>query len=214
MQRIEKKYLVDENSINKILKEKNVNLIYPSRKINSIYFDTLDLKDFHDSEEGTVPRKKIRFRWYGESNLNKDKMDGAIEIKRTLAENRTKKVIKIDSSLNNIKEICNNFSTQQRYPVCIVSYNRSYFLSSDNIRITIDRNIKFIKLDNFLEIIDINSINQNILEFKYNNAYNQRELLEYNFAENYRVRFSKYCEAIKSFNNTDYIQERNHQNIL
>ena len=36
---------------------------FPSRNINSIYYDTQGLDFFTDSEEGTVPRKKIRYRF-------------------------------------------------------------------------------------------------------------------------------------------------------
>ena len=37
--------------------------LYPKRKIYSQYFDTFDYKMFHDSEEGVLPRKKIRVRY-------------------------------------------------------------------------------------------------------------------------------------------------------
>ena len=40
--------------------------MYEPRKINSLYFDTLSLQSFSDSEEGTLPRKKIRVRWYND----------------------------------------------------------------------------------------------------------------------------------------------------
>ena len=38
--------------------------LYPSRTINSVYFDTNDLRLFFESEEGLLPRKKLRIRWY------------------------------------------------------------------------------------------------------------------------------------------------------
>ena len=38
--------------------------LYPDRQINSEYLDTKELKMFSDSEEGILPRKKIRIRWY------------------------------------------------------------------------------------------------------------------------------------------------------
>ena len=48
---------------NFLLKNKALNL-YPSRNINSIYFDNELFQMFYDSEEGVVPRKKIRTRNY------------------------------------------------------------------------------------------------------------------------------------------------------
>ena len=38
--------------------------LYPKRKISSIYFDNKYLDMYKDSEEGTIPRKKIRIRSY------------------------------------------------------------------------------------------------------------------------------------------------------
>ena len=43
---------------------------HPSRQVNSIYFDTPKLDFYTASEEGILPRKKIRIRWYNE-NTNK-----------------------------------------------------------------------------------------------------------------------------------------------
>jgi len=45
--------------------------LYPSRIINSEYFDTDKLQMFLDSEEGVLPRKKIRVRWYHEKKKEK-----------------------------------------------------------------------------------------------------------------------------------------------
>ena len=59
--------------------------MYPDRKINSEYFDTKHLKMFSDSEEGILPRKKIRLRWYN------DKLVKNLEIKVSSNEGRYKK---------------------------------------------------------------------------------------------------------------------------
>ena len=37
-------------------------ILYPERNINSVYFDNDNLSMYHDSIEGSVPRKKIRIR--------------------------------------------------------------------------------------------------------------------------------------------------------
>jgi hypothetical protein len=53
---------------------------YPKRKISSCYFDTSDLALFTASEEGILPRKKIRVRWYNQdttlSGLQRDSLGG------------------------------------------------------------------------------------------------------------------------------------------
>ena len=65
--RKEKKYKLT-SSDQKILKNNLINkgmkLLYPKREINSIYLDTKNLDFYLNSEEGILPRKKIRIRWY------------------------------------------------------------------------------------------------------------------------------------------------------
>ena len=43
--------------------------LFEPRLITSVYFDTIDLNMFNDSEEGVLPRKKVRIRWYGNSKI-------------------------------------------------------------------------------------------------------------------------------------------------
>ena len=62
MQRNEIKFKLDNSNLIKFKNETKLFLAYPQRRVFSIYFDTIDYKDFIDSEEGTVPRKKIRIR--------------------------------------------------------------------------------------------------------------------------------------------------------
>ena len=38
---------------------------YPPRKINSLYFDSLNLNSLEESIEGSSERTKLRLRWYG-----------------------------------------------------------------------------------------------------------------------------------------------------
>ena len=65
MKRQEYKFSINRLDLNILKKEFKLRKKFESRQINSYYFDTPFLKDFIDSEEGTVPRKKLRFRWYG-----------------------------------------------------------------------------------------------------------------------------------------------------
>ncbi|HOB97222.1 MAG TPA: VTC domain-containing protein [Verrucomicrobiota bacterium] len=39
---------------------------YPERVVNNVYFDTPDLRHFHDHVGGTARRFKVRIRWYGD----------------------------------------------------------------------------------------------------------------------------------------------------
>jgi hypothetical protein len=37
---------------------------YPDNRINSLYFDTADLDEYHKSNDGDYKREKVRIRWY------------------------------------------------------------------------------------------------------------------------------------------------------
>ena len=61
--RTEKKIYINTSNIGKFyefLNKKNFKEIYPERQINSIYFDNYKFAMYDDSEQGVVPRKKIR----------------------------------------------------------------------------------------------------------------------------------------------------------
>ena len=54
--------------------------IHSKRLISSCYFDTHNFTLFHESEEGTLPRKKVRVRWYnGIMNLRKEQKISSME---------------------------------------------------------------------------------------------------------------------------------------
>lgn len=51
---------------------------FPARWVNNVYFDTYDYLAFRDNLSGASQRRKIRYRWYGESIVP---APGAVEIK-------------------------------------------------------------------------------------------------------------------------------------
>tara|TARA_Y100000741_G_C18250081_1_gene556992 strand:+ start:1620 stop:2237 length:618 start_codon:yes stop_codon:yes gene_type:complete len=199
MQRNEIKFKL--NNYNLIIFKNKTKLFsaFPQRKIFSIYFDTFDFKDFIDSEEGTVPRKKIRLRYYNSfyKNLNKNKkISGSLELKKTLDFHREKKSIKIFDTLENSIAVCKRFLNQKRYPVCAITYQRNYYTSFSGIRITVDKNIQYYKINNDHQLILNNFEKENIIEMKIEDI-NKNNSFETDFLSAYRVRFSKYCEAIR-----------------
>ena len=65
--RTENKYKIAYNKISQLynwIKESNGIKFYPDRKVHSVYFDNDKFQSYHNSIEGVVPRKKIRFRYY------------------------------------------------------------------------------------------------------------------------------------------------------
>ena len=74
--RFERKYYIrpkDLNMSNVLLRQIcRPDPQYPESIVNSLYFDTADLEDYYRSEEGYFERSKIRIRWYGNNNNEKE----------------------------------------------------------------------------------------------------------------------------------------------
>jgi len=122
-----------------IMKGVGMKLLFPSRLINSCYFDTRNFQLFTESEEGVLPRKKIRVRWYdGIPNYTKETKISSIEGR-----------YKYSSLMNNLKSTLDlktikifDKSYGLLFPTIIVSYLREYYILN-NMRITFDKNINY-----------------------------------------------------------------------
>ena len=71
--RLEKKFVFGKNReffLKKFLLTNYFKKLHPSRKINSIYLDTLNYNFIKDNIDGISDRKKIRFRWYNNNIEN------------------------------------------------------------------------------------------------------------------------------------------------
>tara|TARA_Y100000741_G_scaffold352847_1_gene325375 strand:- start:296 stop:886 length:591 start_codon:yes stop_codon:yes gene_type:complete len=194
MKRQEYKFLLNRFELNILKKKLKLRKKYKTRRINSYYFDTIFLKDFVDSEEGTVPRKKLRFRWYGKKQSN----IGNFEIKITEDLIRKKEKIKIENFDLEIKNILKKFKTNY-YPIIKVSYNRDYFKSNvSNLDMNYDTNIIYERLNkNYKKTSKIYDF-KNIFEVKDNLNISPDNFLKY--INHKRIRFSKYSEGIKKLN--------------
>jgi hypothetical protein len=143
--RKERKYQLsfsDQKLLKKNLLSKGMKELYPSRKINSCYFDNVILTMFHDSEEGVLPRKKIRVRWYDQENKSK------LETKISSIEGRFK-TSKIFDKFDLIRQNYNIYLIDKVYgkikPSLIVSYDREYYVLN-SLRLTFDYNIEYTDL--------------------------------------------------------------------
>ena len=179
-----------------LLNNLNAFRTFPTRNVNSIYFDTKELEFFIDSEEGTVPRKKIRYRWYDSKEMLKK---GSIEIKKTFATYRDKDNVKTNNlAFSKVMDMCENLASRPLLPVVKVTDDRDYFLDTKGNRFTVDYNIRYFSL--FNEISKLQVKNQafekySILEVKTELDVDQDQLIT-DFGDK-RVRHSKYCEAVK-----------------
>ena len=124
--------------------------LYPERTIESTYFDTYCRSMFYDSEEGTLPRTKIRIRNYPDTEL-----PAQLETKISSTEGRFKTNCKIIMDDTHI--YLRNGIFNRRYGVCmpsiVVKYTRQYY-SHQGIRITFDRNIMYNKYGSKFSVFD------------------------------------------------------------
>ena len=189
--RKEKKYRLTKSdfyTLRSHLASMGMKPLYDKRQINSVYFDNKDMQMFYESEEGVLPRKKIRVRWY--NNLTKYSK----EIKISSIEGRFKSSQKLTSikKLNDISGM--KFfdpSYGYVYPVVKISYLRTYF-ELGYMRITFDENIIYKDLIKG----DCNSCSdaECVVEVKIPDNFEDDSLekvIPYQTA-----RFSKFCRGI------------------
>ncbi len=185
--RYEKKFVIrelEDYEIEKIIKQHPVAFseIFYKRRVNNIYFDSMDMDYYNDNLSGTSDRLKIRIRWYGRL-FGEIKPLLELKIKRNELGRKISfplKPFKFDRefSLEFFKKVLDKSDIQKwiveefktHYPSLLNCYDRKYFISADKkYRATIDTNMKFFRIKNrnnlFLE--RINEKNTKILELKY-----------------------------------------------
>ena len=169
------------------LKSLKAEKIYPSRSIKSIYFDDSKLTMFLESEEGIVPRKKIRIRSYN------DEENYLLETKISSPEGR----YKISKEILPIKKdfYLKNGYFDNKYGICLpvseIIYTRDYFMI-EKIRVTLDT---FIKFKGYKES-SFNKSDKSVLEIKTSPEVNL-DVLD-NIILGRKARFSKYVISILS----------------
>jgi len=127
---------------------------YPDRQVNNIYFDSLTHHSFCENIIGTSSKSKVRLRWYGAS---KNPVNSSLEIKCKRNQLNWKLIYKIQGELGTegsswrgvVSEIrgqlpfgAKKWLEMSPQPVLINRYVRKYFLSKDKkVRITLDRDL-------------------------------------------------------------------------
>ena len=189
--RNEEKLLINQDQLYDFKKWLQLNhrkVLFPKRKISSIYFENFKNEMFHNSEEGTLPRKKIRVRTYPSHIKNKF----FLETKISSVEGRFKTSKEIN--LNYYNKIKKNGYLDDLYGNCFpklhVSYIREYYAVFKQ-RITVDQQIQYSTnlKTNAIHISDP----QIVVEIKSDENTDISNLLnDFPFS---RIRFSKYCRG-------------------
>ena len=118
---------------------RGMTLLYPGRRITSQYFDNTARQALVESEEGCLPRRKLRARWYGE-----DRAVMQWECKVSSVEGRYKATAPL--SPVRFAAIMAHGHLDSHYglcrPVMEISYERSYF-DLEGLRVTFDTQIRY-----------------------------------------------------------------------
>ena len=165
--------------------------LHPSRIINSCYYDTNDMSSFFDSEEGVLPRKKIRVRWY-DNDLIFTK-----EVKISSIEGRYKLSDEVPFIRNHYEATHQTYYDNlygSIYPTMLVSYEREYFFLNQ-MRITFDKNIIYKRLHPYTELMmrDFECVMEIKVPIDCSDAYIQANI------QIPTTRFSKYCRGLLIF---------------
>ena len=127
---------------------------YPTRLVNSIYFDHTGLRNLHDNVAGLAERSKLRARWYGpdatraQLTIEYKAKQGMIGTKDTFKLSQPVDLTQCDwrtLTKKMLEEAPNHFLPMIRdaeQPIVFVRYERDYFGSANGkLRLTVDRAI-------------------------------------------------------------------------
>ena len=177
--RYERKFIVPRQVSNQVISIVRNKMyfadLYEIRRVNSIYFDTDDLKFAKQNIDGITKRKKIRLRYYGDI----DRFKNLFEEKIKVGDIGTKKIYKLNKTNDSIihsldfnKRRSNlpiniqNLLIQLK-PIIFISYLRTYLTSTDKeFRATFDSDIECIPLN--FNNISFSLMNKKLFKYPFN----------------------------------------------
>ncbi len=187
-ERFERKFYISQNDeylvdINIKLHPALFHTLHHERRVNNIYFDSIDLGHYESHLAGVAARSKIRVRWYGDTFGTV--AHPVLEIKMKNGEVGMKKSFHLTSfSVENcikqstLQSLVSKSSLspywrallQDLRPVLLNSYVRTYWISADGeVRLTVDRDWTSysVSTTSFLRSIPPVTHDGVILEMKY-----------------------------------------------
>ena len=207
--RIEKKFVYSEGDesykyflISAMFKE-----IYSERTVNSIYFDTDDLKNVWDNINGFSNRTKIRLRWYNEIKnsevfLEEKKKKNITTIKNVMSLGTFSNLQDLDTYIKSEQFLSKSFIVNKKInfkKTVWISYKRRYFHDTfKKLRITLDQNINvYLKYPSKAINID-----KKILELKFHSEHASycNNLINNNNLNNRNQKYSKYVNSFLELN--------------
>ena len=196
------------------------NKVYVQRRINNIYFDSINYNNFFDNISGNSKRVKPRIRWYGttfgilgnpilEYKIKKESLNSKLSYPLTsfsLNHKLTKNQLDIIWNDLNIPLGVSDYM-KNLFPSLLNSYNRKYYLSAcKRYRITIDDDLLYYKI--FGNRILINSKfyekNNIIIELKYDKKFDENAD---SLAQYLKVRLCKNSKYVNGVLKTNFLMD-------
>jgi hypothetical protein len=178
--------------------------LYPARRIFSIYYDDSRMGDYWRGEEGVVPRRKHRVRWY--HALDGYRNGANYEIKISGVEGRLKYSGPVNSQTKKLDQeiaiMCELIADRRIKPLSLVSYVRRYFGHESGRRFTVDHDITYRRVHSFdfRSLVLGHTVRDDGLVVEMKSPY---EVPNIDFGEQMpmtRTRFSKYSRSLQCLN--------------
>ena len=193
--RIEQKLLIERSDYANFLawlRSEGAEMLHPDRVITSTYFDSSDFAMWRDTDEGLVPRKKIRIRCYGGHTATCG-AEHHLEVKKTTEYQRLKEIRPIPEWRRLVSEGFFDPDYGACFPMVRVEYWRSYF-RVHGVRVTIDRNLHYQSMLN--PLIHQAAIHDHCLAFEVKAPWGEDADRLWNCFPFPRTHFSKYERAV------------------
>ena len=132
-----------------------IRIHHPSRRVQSIYFDTADGRAVRQNLSGQAEREKLRLRWYGDAV---DRVEGSLELKIRRNALISKKRHALPEAVavtgatrrsltRGIMDLCPQewraIFADGLEPAQWISYDRRYYVTYDGtVRVTVDENVR------------------------------------------------------------------------
>lgn len=187
--------------------------IFHLRQINNIYFDTPDLRFFHDNVSGSSRRLKIRIRWYGKDQRQVEQPRLELKYKEGYVGYKSSWLLPAfdlpdypdqDFFMRDVfllaglpEELLDQLKSVE--PKLMNSYRRKYFLSFDrSFRFTIDQDLRFhdIRMGTHSPTMAEDLLNEQVLELKYDCVWDDGAAVVINALPMRVTKSSKYVSGM------------------
>jgi len=226
--RYEIKLVLDHGKLAEFLiwmhKDTTVKSVYYPRYVNSLYFDNMEYQAVRDNLTGVANRKKIRLRWYHQ--VDKYDVSGVgLELKIRDGRLGYKKIVTLpefDQTLRDVQlgdilpslgarmidepDLLDVFD-EHYIPAIHLNYLREYYVDTHDIRITIDKEIKFFPITPLSKLYDVphKAYPMFVAEIKFDPKQKKRVAQMMRSLNMTPKRHSKYLAGMASLGQAIYI---------